>query len=60
MAEREKGGFEEDSDFVEVLSVGVDGVKDFDEDSEVDDDSDEVEEGIEGDLADGIEFGTLD
>lgn len=60
MAKREKGGFEKDSDFVEVLSVGVDGVKDFDEDAKIDDDSDEVEDGIESDLADRVEFGALD
>ena len=60
MAKREKGGFDEDSDFVEVLSVGVDGVKNFNEDAEIDYDSDEVEDGVESDLADGVEFGTLD
>ena len=60
MAKREKGGFEEDSDFVEVLSVGVDGVKDFVQDAKIDDDSDEVEDGIESDLADRVEFGALD
>ncbi len=46
MAERKKGGFEEDSNFIEILSVGVNRVQDFDEDCEIDDDSDEVEDRV--------------
>ena len=59
MTERKKCSLKEDSDFVEVLSVAMNRIKYFNKYTEVNDDSNEVENRIEGDLIDGIELRAL-
>ncbi len=60
MGERKKGGFEESSDLVEVLSIVMEWINRVNENANVDYDSNEVEERVEGELVDRVEFGALE
>ena len=60
MGERKKSGFEESSDLVEVLSIAMEWINGSNKNANVDYNSNEVEERVDGELVDGVEFGALE